>query len=101
MGKKVEELFELLKSEYDYIIVDTAPIGLVADTLLIAKYADCFIYVFRANFLGKRMLNIPNSLYKEKKLPNLCLLLNTDSTKGMAVAMATRLRLINLGMKSF
>lgn len=83
MGKKVEELLELLKSEYDYIIVDTAPIGLVADTLLIAKYADCFIYVFRANFLGKRMLNIPNSLYKEKKLPNICLLLNdTDSTKG-------------------
>ena len=83
MGKKVEELFESLKSQYDYIIVDTAPIGLVADTLLIAKYADCFIYVFRANFLGKRMLNIPNSLYKEKKLPNMCLLLNdTDSTKG-------------------
>jgi len=83
MGKKVEELFESLKSQYDYIIVDTAPIGLVADTLLIAKYADSFIYVFRANFLGKRMLNIPNSLYKEKKLPNICLLLNdTDSTKG-------------------
>ena len=90
MGKKVEELFELLKSEYDYIIVDTAPIGLVADTLLIAKYADCFIYVFRANFLGKRMLNIPNSLYKEKKLPNLCLLLNdTDSTKGYGYKIKT------------
>lgn len=83
MGKKVEELFELLKSEYDYIVVDTAPIGLVADTISIAKYADCFIYVFRANFLGKRMLNIPNTLYKEKKLPNMCLLLNdTDSTRG-------------------
>lgn len=83
MSKKVEMLFETVKAQYDYVIVDTAPVSLVTDTLLIAKYADCFIYVARANFLEKRMLNIPNTLYKEQKLPNLCLLLNdTDSTKG-------------------
>ncbi|RBN49489.1 GumC family protein [Flavobacterium psychrolimnae] len=83
MNKKVDTLFETLKNQYDYIIVDTAPVSLVTDTLLIAKYADCFIYVARANFLEKRMLNIPNTLYKEQKLPNMCLLLNdTDSTKG-------------------
>ncbi len=83
MNKKVDGLFETLKNQYDYIIVDTAPVSLVTDTLLIAKHADCFIYVARANFLEKRMLNIPNTLYKEQKLPNMCLLLNdTDSTKG-------------------
>jgi tyrosine-protein kinase Etk/Wzc len=83
MSKKVDVLFATLKAQYDYIIVDTAPVSLVTDTLLIAKHADCFIYVARANFLEKRMLNIPNTLYKEQKLPNLCLLLNdTDSTKG-------------------
>ena len=83
MNKKVDTLFETLKNQYDYIIVDTAPVSLVTDTLLIAKHADCFIYVARANFLEKRMLNIPNTLYKEQKLPNMCLLLNdTDSTKG-------------------
>lgn len=83
MSKKVDTLFETLKNQYDYIIVDTAPVSLVTDTLLIAKHADCFIYVARANFLEKRMLNIPNTLYKEQKLPNMCLLLNdTDSTKG-------------------
>jgi capsular exopolysaccharide synthesis family protein len=83
MSKKVDVLFNELKAQYDYIIVDTAPVSLVTDTLLIAKHADCFIYVARANFLEKRMLNIANTLYKEKKLPNLCLLLNdTDSTKG-------------------
>ena len=53
----------------------------MADTILIAKYADCFVYVFRANYLGKRMLSIPNSLYKENKLPNMCLLLNDSDTK--------------------
>lgn len=83
MNKKVDGLFESLKKQYDYIIVDTAPVSLVTDTLLIAKHADCFIYVARANFLEKRMLNIPNTLFKEQKLPNMCMLLNdTDSTKG-------------------
>ncbi|TDD75946.1 GumC family protein [Flavobacterium caseinilyticum] len=83
MNKKVDTLFETLKRQYDYIIVDTAPTSLVTDTLLIAKHADSFIYVARANFLEKRMLNIANTLYKEQKLPNMCLLLNdTDSTKG-------------------
>lgn len=83
MNKKVDALFESLKKEYDYIIVDTAPVSLVTDTLLIAKNADTFIYVARANFLEKKMLDIPNSLYKEQKLPNMCLLLNdTDSSKG-------------------
>jgi capsular exopolysaccharide synthesis family protein len=83
MSKKVDVLFKDLKTQYDYIIVDTAPVSLVTDTLLIAKNADCFIYVTRANFLEKQMLNIANTLYKEQKLPNMCLLLNdTDSTKG-------------------
>ncbi|MDQ6471024.1 polysaccharide biosynthesis tyrosine autokinase [Flavobacterium sp. LHD-80] len=83
MSNKVDQLFEDLKKEYDYIIVDTAPVSLVTDTLLIAKNADTFVYVMRANVLEKRMLNIANTFYKEKKLPNMCIVLNdTDSTKG-------------------
>lgn len=83
MGKKVDQLFEQLKKEYDYIIVDTAPVSLVTDTILIAKNADTFVYVMRANVLEKRMLAIANTFYKEKKLPNMCIVLNdTDSTKG-------------------
>ncbi|MGZ9735376.1 GumC family protein [Flavobacterium sp. GNP002] len=83
MNKRVDVLFKNIKAQYDYIIVDTAPVSLVADTLLIANNADCFIYVARANFLEKRMLTIPNTLFKEQKLPNMCMLLNdTDSTKG-------------------
>ena len=83
MSKKIDQLFEKLKKEYDYIIVDTAPVSLVTDTLLIAKNADTFVYVMRANVLEKRMLSIANTFYREKKLPNMCILLNdTDSTKG-------------------
>ncbi|MDI5895606.1 GumC family protein [Flavobacterium algoritolerans] len=83
MNNKVDVMFENLKKQYDYIIVDTAPVSLVTDTLLIAKHADCFVYVVRANVLEKHMLHIPNTLYRENKLPNMCMLLNdTDSTKG-------------------
>lgn len=83
MDEKVDVLFKTLKSQFDYIIVDNSPVNLVTDTLLIAKNADCFIYVIRANFLDKRILDIPIKLYNEQKLPNMCLLLNdTDSKKG-------------------
>lgn len=81
MNKKVEELFVQFKKEYDFIIVDTAPVSLVSDTLIIAKHADTFVYVVRANVLDKRMLHIPEVLYREKKLPNMALLLNDAETK--------------------
>jgi len=81
MSKKVDHLFEKIKKEYDYIIVDTAPVSLVTDTLLIAKNADTFVYVMRANFIEKKMLSVPNNYFKEKKLPNMCIVLNDTSTK--------------------
>jgi len=83
MSSKLENLFIELREKYEYIIVDTAPVSLVTDTLLISKYADSFIYVIRAGKLDKKFLDIPESLYKEKKLPRMSVLLNdTDSTKG-------------------
>jgi len=82
MSKKVNELFEYLKTQYDYIVVDTAPVSLVTDTLLIANHADTFIYVARANYLDKRMLAVPDRLYKEKKLPNMFILLNDTNWKN-------------------
>ncbi|MEO8235949.1 MAG: polysaccharide biosynthesis tyrosine autokinase [Flavobacterium sp.] len=82
MSKKVESMFEQLKAEYDYIVVDTAPVSLVTDTLLISKNADAFVYVVRANYLDKAFLRTPESLYKEGKLPNMCVLLNDTDTKN-------------------
>ncbi|WP_165732985.1 polysaccharide biosynthesis tyrosine autokinase [Polaribacter sp. 20A6] len=83
LHSKVKELFEEVKKDYDYIIVDTAPVNLVTDTLLVSKYADMFLYVSRANYLDKRMLNVAQTLYNEKKLPNMAIVLNdTDMTRG-------------------
>jgi tyrosine-protein kinase Etk/Wzc len=83
MNSKVDELFVQFKKEYDFIIVDTAPVSLVSDTLIVAKYADTFVYVVRANYMDKRMLSTPEILYKENKLPNMAFILNdTEVTKG-------------------
>lgn len=76
MSKKVEELFAQFKQEYDYIIVDMAPVSLVSDTLMLAEHADATVYVVRAHFLDKRMLHIPKLLYQEGKLKNMAVLLN-------------------------
>ena len=69
MNDRIKEMFENVKEMYDYVIVDTAPVGPVTDTLLITPYADAIIYVSRADYLDKRLLNIPETLYKENKLP--------------------------------
>src|SRR5690554_314012 len=83
MSSRVDNMFTYLKENFDYIIVDTAPVSLVTDTLLIAHHADSFVYVIRANKLDKKMLEIPEGLHRDKKLPNMSILLNdTDSTKG-------------------
>lgn len=83
MSQKLDELFVQLKSDYDFILVDTAPVSLVSDTLIVAKHADTFVYVVRANHLDKRMLNIADSMHREGKLPNMAFLLNdTDVAKG-------------------
>lgn len=80
---RVNELFDLLKSSYEWIIVDTAPVGLVADTLLMSANADCTIFVTRANYLDKRLLRIAETLNREKRLPKMGILINgLDAKKG-------------------
>jgi capsular exopolysaccharide synthesis family protein len=76
MHKKIEAIFNYARENYDYIVVDTAPVGLVADTLLLSEFADCSVYVVKANYLDKRMLQIANDLNKSKRLKNIAFLLN-------------------------
>jgi capsular exopolysaccharide synthesis family protein len=82
MSDRVKSLFEEVKAEYDYIVVDTAAVGLVTDTLLISKYADMFLYVVSANNLDKRQLHVAQTMYEENRLPNMSILLNGSSKKN-------------------
>lgn len=65
-----------LKEIYDYIILDTAPIGLVTDTLQIGKYADVSVIVCRADYTAKSSFEVINDIEKTGKLRNMCILLN-------------------------
>ena len=66
----------MLKKQYDYVILDTAPVGLVTDTLQIARYASVNCYVCRADYTPKSNIGLLNSLVEEKKLVNTCVILN-------------------------
>jgi len=81
MNDRVKEMFEYLEKQYDYVVVDTAPVSLVTDTLLIGHYADLSIYIVRENYSDKRILQVPENLYKQKRLPNMAVLLNAAGDK--------------------
>ncbi|MBQ6771317.1 MAG: capsid assembly protein, partial [Bacteroidales bacterium] len=74
--KNLEEVFDLLNEEYDYIILDTAPLGPVTDTLQIARFAYVCCFVCRADYTPKANLAMLDSLAQENKLPNACVVLN-------------------------
>ena len=76
LNVRLQKMFDELRAQYDYIIVDTAPVNLVTDTLMMSKNADMFVYVVRANYLDKRMLELSQKLYQEKRLPNMAMLIN-------------------------
>ncbi len=82
LSDNVGKLFEELKTKYDYIIVDTAPVALVTDTLLLSKHSDLFIYVVRSNYLESKMLDVTSKIYKDAKIKNMAYLLN-DTEKKM------------------
>lgn len=73
---KLEVLITELRKRYDYIIIDSAPYGLVTDTSIIAKYADLSILVVRSGKFDKRQLPALAELYKSESLKNLSVLLN-------------------------
>ena len=81
--ENLDKAIEILKKKYDYILLDTAPVGLVTDTLIISRVSDACIYVCRADYTPKNDINMLNTLYAENKLPNLGLVLNgVDMTKS-------------------
>lgn len=71
-----------LSEAYDYIILDTAPVALVADTLIISRVADATVYICRSDYTAKSALKLVNSLYAENKMSNMSIVLNgVDMTK--------------------
>lgn len=70
------QIIRLMEEKYDYVILDTAPIGLVTDTLHIVSHANVNVYLCRADYTPKSAFGILNSLSVEGKLPNACVVIN-------------------------
>ena len=67
-----------LKQKYDYIIIDTAPVGLVTDSFILSRVADIVVYVARSNFTEKNNLEFLNAAVADKKLQNVAVVLNAE-----------------------
>lgn len=76
LRSEFSNIFEELKKVYDVIILDTPPVGLVTDAVLLMKKADVQVYVVRANYSKKSSKNTINKLVKNTGFSNLCVILN-------------------------
>ncbi len=76
MSDRMGHMIEALSQEFDYVFLDTAPIGLVSDTFLITRYSDIQLYVARANYTSNKCLKELQSAIETGKLPAAYIVLN-------------------------
>lgn len=72
----LDKAIEILRQKFDYVILDTAPVGMVTDTLLVGRAADLSVYVCRADYTHKAEYTLINELAEGEKLPNICTVIN-------------------------
>ncbi|WP_264520812.1 polysaccharide biosynthesis tyrosine autokinase [Flavobacterium sp. N1994] len=82
LGDTMKELIAELKKKYDYIILDTPPVGLVSDALELSQYCDVTLYVVRQNFTKKEMLTLLNNRTKRGELNNVSIIFNGYENKA-------------------
>jgi tyrosine-protein kinase Etk/Wzc len=76
MDSRMDELFAYLRANFDIIIIDSAPIGLVSDSKILARFADATLYVIRQRYTVKKQIGLVDDLYTQKILPNMGLIVN-------------------------
>jgi capsular exopolysaccharide synthesis family protein len=74
--KEMRDLIAKLKAEYDYVIVDTPPLSFVAEYMILKEYLDANIFVVRANYTKREVLDTINELYESKAINNLSIVIN-------------------------
>lgn len=82
IGEAMAELIEELKKNYDYIILDTPPVGLVSDSLELGQYADVTLYIVRQNITKKEMIPLLNNRVKRGEMNNVSIILNGFENKA-------------------
>ena len=93
---RMTEFMNRMKKEYDFMVIDTPPIAIVTDALLLKDLVDIHVFVIRHGYSSKQVLQLVEDLYTKRGLKNMTLLVNDVQTKGimaiptgMVMAMAT------------
>lgn len=79
---KLDELMKEVLEHFDIVIMDTAPIGLVSDAIALNRFSNCTLYITRQGYTFRKQLGLVEDLYLNKKLPNLCVLINDVKADG-------------------
>lgn len=82
LDNRVTEMFTYLKANFDVVIIDTAPVGMVSDAMTLGKFADCTIYLVRQEHTHKRQIALIDEFYREKKLPRISIVVNDVKMKA-------------------
>ncbi len=82
MGESMVKFMNELKDRYDYVILDTPPVGLVTDAVELSQYADVTLYITRQNFTKKEMINLLNNRVNREELRNVSIILNGFENKA-------------------
>lgn len=81
LDQRMEEMFAWLKENFDVVIIDTAPVGMVSDAQTLAKFADCTLYLVRQGHTFKKQVTLIDEFYKESKLPAVSIVINDVKMK--------------------
>jgi capsular exopolysaccharide synthesis family protein len=81
LDKKMDEMFAWLKENFDMVLVDTAPVGMVSDAMTLSKYADSTLYLVRQGHTFKKQIGLIDEFYKEEKLPKVSIIINDVKIK--------------------
>jgi capsular exopolysaccharide synthesis family protein len=81
MEKTLDDLFDVLRKMYDYVIIDTSPVGSVSDAFLVNRVSDVSLYIVRGNFSPKSSMALINNIYGENRLNNVNIVLNAFDSK--------------------
>ncbi|WPO79537.1 polysaccharide biosynthesis tyrosine autokinase [Flavobacterium sp. KACC 22761] len=82
LSDAMREMIEELKAKYDYVILDTPPVGLVSDALELSQYSDVTLYIVRQNYTKKDMITLLNTRVKRGELSNASIVLNGYENKA-------------------
>ena len=81
LDSRVEEMFEWLKENFDVILIDTAPVGMVSDAMTLGKFADTTLYIVRQGYTYKKQISLIDEFYHENRLPKISIIINDVKLK--------------------